>query len=196
MTRIIALRHAPTAWNRDRRLQGRTDVALDEEGIAVAARWRIDPEWSGYRILSSPLQRARMTAAILFPDAEIGIDRRLIEMDFGTWEGKRLAELRADPTEDAAAREAQGLDFKAPEGESPREVQDRIRPLLARLAELERPTVLVTHKAVIRTLYALASGWAMIGKPPTRLRPSCAQLFRLGADGMPAVERVNVSLEA
>ena len=196
MTLIVALRHAPTAWNRDRRLQGRTDVALDEEGVAVAARWRIEPDWAGYRILSSPLQRARMTAAILFPDAEIGVDRRLIEMDFGTWEGKRLSELRADPTEDAAAREAQGLDFKAPEGETPREVQDRIRPLLARLAELERPTVLVTHKAVIRALYASASGWTMIGKPPAKLRPHCAQLFRLGADGAPVVARMNVSLEA
>ena len=196
MTLIVALRHAPTAWNRDQRLQGRTDVALDEEGVAVAARWRIDPAWAGYRILSSPLQRARMTAAILFPDAEIGIDPRLIEMDFGTWEGNRLAELRADPTGDAVAREAQGLDFKAPDGESPREVQARIRPLLARLAELKRPTVLVTHKAVIRALYALASGWTMIGKPPTKLRPNCAQLFRLGQDGTPAVERMNVSVES
>ncbi len=196
MTVIVALRHAPTAWNRDRRLQGRTDVALDEEGVAVAARWRIEPDWAGYRILSSPLQRARMTASILFPDAEIGIDRRLIEMDFGAWEGKRLADLRADPTEDAAAREDLGLDFKAPGGESPREVQARIQPLLVRLAELRRPTVLVTHKAVIRALYALASGWAMIGKPPTKLRPACAQLFRLAQDGTPAVERLNVRLEA
>jgi broad specificity phosphatase PhoE len=196
MTVTVALRHAPTAWNRDKRLQGRTDVALDEEGIAVAARWRTDPDWAGYRILSSPLQRARMTAAILFPDAEIGIDRRLIEMDFGAWEGKRLAELRADPGRDAQAREALGLDFKAPEGESPREVQARIQPLLARLAELERPTVLVTHKAVIRALYALASGWTMIGKPPTKLRPHCAHVFRLGAGGTPAVERLNVSLES
>jgi probable phosphoglycerate mutase len=195
MTLIVALRHAPTAWNRDKRLQGRTDVALDEESIAVAARWRIDPAWAGYRILSSPLQRARMTASVLFPDAEIGIDRRLTEMDFGTWEGKKLAELRAELGSDAAAREARGLDFKAPKGESPREVQARIRPLLARLAELERPTVLVTHKAVIRALYALATGWTMIGKPPTKLRPSCAQVFRLGHDGAPMVERLNVSLE-
>ena len=89
-----------------------------------------------------------------------------------------------------------GLDFKAPEGESPREVQARLQPLLARLAELRRPTVLVTHKAVIRALYALASGWAMIGKPPAKLRPNCAQLFTLGADGTPAVERLNVSLES
>jgi probable phosphoglycerate mutase len=196
MTRVVALRHAPTAWNRDKRLQGRTDVALDEESIAVAARWRIAPEWAGYRILSSPLERARMTAAILFPDAEIGIDRRLIEMDFGAWEGRTLAELRAAPDSDAAAREANGLDFKAPDGESPREVQARVRPLLARLAELERPTVLVTHKAVIRALYALASGWTMIGKPPTKLRANCAQLFRLRHDGTPAVERLNVSLES
>jgi probable phosphoglycerate mutase len=195
VTLIVALRHAPTAWNRDKRLQGRTDVALDEEGIALAARWRIEPDWPAYRILSSPLQRARMTAAILFPDAEIGIDRRLIEMDFGAWEGKRLADLRADPAEDAASREGLGLDFKAPGGESPREVQDRIRPLLARLAELGRPTVLVTHKAVIRALYAAASGWTMIGKPPAKLRPNCAQLFRLAQDGTPAVERLNVSLE-
>jgi probable phosphoglycerate mutase len=195
MTLIVALRHAPTAWNREQRLQGRTDVALDEEGIAVAARWRTAPDWTAYRILSSPLQRARMTAAILFPDADVGIDRRLIEMDFGAWEGKRLAELRADPTEDATAREDLGLDFRAPDGESPREVQDRIRPLLARLAELERPTVLVTHKAVIRALYALASGWTMIGKPPAKLRPNCAHLFRLDADGAPAVERLNARLD-
>lgn len=199
MTRIVVLRHAPTAWNRDKRLQGRTDVALDEDGISVAARWRIDPEWAQYRILSSPLARARMTAAILFPDAEIGVDTRLIEMDFGAWEGKRLADLRADgPDEsgvDAEQRESLGLDFKAPAGESPREVQVRIRPLLARLAQLGRPTVLVTHKAVGRALYALASGWTMIGKPPVKLRPNTAHVYALAEDGMPSIEALNVSLE-
>lgn len=195
MTRIVVLRHAPTAWNRDRRLQGRTDVALDEEGIAVAARWRLDPVWSGYRILASPLQRARMTARLLFPDAEIGIDSRLIEMDFGAWEGRRLADLRADPGSEAAAREDMGLDFKAPGGESPREVQARLLPLLRRLAELGKPTVLVTHKAVGRALYALASGWPMIGKPPVKLRSNCAQVYALEADGMPRIDMLNVSLE-
>ncbi|MBL9033962.1 MAG: histidine phosphatase family protein [Rhodospirillaceae bacterium] len=195
MTRIVVLRHAPTAWNRGRRLQGRTDVALDEEGVAVAARWRLDPAWTGYRILASPLQRARMTARLLFPDAEIGIDSRLIEMDFGAWEGKRLADLRADPTGDTAQREDMGLDFRAPQGESPREVQARLLPLLQRLAELGRPTVLVTHKAVGRALYALASGWPMIGKPPVKLRPNCAHVYALEADGMPRIEQLNVSLE-
>lgn len=195
MTRLVVLRHAPTAWNRDKRLQGRTDVALDEEGVAIAARWRIDPAWAGYRILSSPLQRARMTAAVLFPDTEIGVDSRLIEMDFGAWEGQRLADLRGDPTGDTEQREALGLDFKAPDGESPREVQARLRPLLLRLAELGRPTVLVTHKAVGRALFALASGWTMIGKPPVKLRPNCAHVYALDADGLPVIEMMNVSLE-
>src|SRR6185436_12672354 len=108
MTRLVILRHAPTAWNRDKRLQGRTDVALDEEGVAVAARWKIDPDWASYRILSSPLQRARMTAAILFPDAEIGVDSRLVEMDFGGWEGNRLVDLRGEVGGDAAERERLG----------------------------------------------------------------------------------------
>ena len=116
-------------------------------------------------------------------------------MDFGAWEGKSLVEVRADPAGDAASREAMGLDFKAPDGESPREVQARIQPLLARLAELERPTVLVTHKAVIRALYSLATGWTMIGKPPAKLRPNCAQVFRLQADGAPVVQELNVTLE-
>jgi len=48
---------------------------------------------------------------------------------------------------------------------------------------------------VIRALYALASGWTMIGKPPAKLRPNCAQLFHLGQDGTPAVERLNVRLD-
>lgn len=195
MTRLVVLRHAPTAWNRDKRLQGRTDVALDEEGIAVAARWKIDPDWAAYRILASPLQRARRTAQILFPDAEIGVDSRLVEMDFGTWEGKRLSDLRGEAGGDAAQRESLGLDFKAPNGESPREVQARVLPLLKRLAELGRPTVLVTHKAVGRALYALASGWTMIDKPPVKLRPNCAHVYDLDADGMPRIERLNVKLE-
>ena len=67
--------------------------------------------------------------------------------------------------------------------------------VIRRLAELKRPTVLVTHKAVSRAIYALASGWPMIGKPPVKLRPNCAHLYALAADGTPAIERLNVSLE-
>jgi probable phosphoglycerate mutase len=194
LSELVVLRHAPTAWNRERRLQGRTDVALDEEAIAVAGRWRAPAEWRSRLLLVSPLIRARMTASILFPDAPQTIDARLIEMSFGEWEGRRLSDLRDEQGADAAQRESLGLDFKAPGGESPREVQERLRPLLAALARDGRPAVAVTHKAVIRALYALATGWTMREKPPDRLKDACAHVLELGAGGSPALLRLNLPL--
>ena len=52
----------------------------------------------------------------------------------------------------------------------------------------------VTHKGVIRALYALATGWDMTDKPPTRLTARGAHLFAVAADGRPVVRRLNVPL--
>jgi probable phosphoglycerate mutase len=191
---LVAIRHAPTEWNRARRLQGRTDVALGAEGIAAARAWRGDPGWAAYRVLASPLKRAQETARLLFPDRTIETEPRLIEMDFGSWEGKSLAELRMLPGAEAEERERLGLDFCAPGGETPRQVQARLQPLLAEIAAADRPTVIVTHKAVLRALLSLATGWEMLDKPPVKLRPDSAHLFRLDAQGRIIVEAMNVSL--
>ena len=191
---LVAIRHAPTEWNQARRLQGRTDVPLSAEGIAAAGRWRADPAWAPYRVLASPLRRTQETARLLFPQRGITLDPRLMEMDFGGWEGKSLAELRATPGADAEEREQMGLDFHAPGGESPRQVQARLQPLLDEIATAGTPTIIVTHKAVLRALLSLATGWTMLGKPPVKLQPDCAHLFRLDAKAGIAVERMNVSL--
>ena len=191
---LVMIRHAPTPWNAEKKLQGRTDISLGDAGKAVAAQWRIDPVWSRYRILSSPLARARETAAILFPQAEIDIESRLIEMDFGAWEGKSLQELRGAPGSDAAERETLGLDFRAPEGESPRDVQRRLLPLFLELASAGRNTVAVTHKAVLRATYALATGWQMREKPPQKLKNACAHIFALDESGNPRIEKLNIPL--
>jgi probable phosphoglycerate mutase len=189
--RLVALRHAPTAWNAERRLQGRTDVPLSTEGETAAKAWRLDPAWREYPVIASPLTRAATTARLLFPGRTIATDARLIEMSFGDWEGQSLTELRGAPGSDAESRERMGLEFRAPDGESPREVQERVVPLLAEIAE---PTIIVTHKAVLRALLSLATGWEMLGKPPMKLLPNTAHVFQLGADGRLAVERMNVSL--
>lgn len=191
---LVMIRHAPTIWNAEKKLQGRTDISLGDVGKSVAATWKIDPAWSSYRILSSPLARARETAAILFPRAEIDIESRLIEMDFGAWEGKSLQELRGAPGSDAAERETLGLDFRAPDGEAPRDVQRRLMPLFLELASARRNAVAVTHKAVLRATYALATGWQMRDKPPQKLKNACAQIFTLDESGMPRIERLNVPL--
>jgi broad specificity phosphatase PhoE len=191
---LVMIRHAPTPWNAAKKLQGRTDISLGEAGRSTAAQWRIDPAWSSFRILSSPLARARETAAILFPRTEIDIESRLIEMDFGAWEGKSLQDLRGAPGSDAAERETLGLDFRAPEGESPRDVQHRLMPLFLELASARRNTVAVTHKAVLRATYALATDWQMQEKPPQKLKNACAHVFTLDESGMPRIDRLNIPL--
>jgi probable phosphoglycerate mutase len=191
---LVAIRHAPTEWNAARRLQGRTDVALGAAGIAAAKGWHADSAWGAYRVIASPLQRAQQTARLLFPSREIALDPRLMEMDFGAWEGKSLAELRAEPGAEAEARESLGLDFSAPGGETPRQVQARVQPLLDEIGAAAVPTIIVTHKAVLRALLSLATGWPMLGKPPVKLKPDSAHLFRLDQAGKISVERMNVSL--
>jgi probable phosphoglycerate mutase len=191
---LVSIRHAPTVWNAERRLQGRTDVPLSAEGEAAARAWRVDPAWAGYRVIASPLARAATTARLLFPEREIATDPRLIEMSFGDWEGKSLTELRGKPGSDAESRERMGLDFQPPGGESPREVQARITPLLGEIAATGEATVIVTHKAVLRALLSLATGWTMLEKPPVKLRPSTAHIFTVGKGGRLAVERMNVPL--
>ena len=191
---LVAIRHAPTAWNQARRLQGRTDIELSPEGIASAQSWRSDAGWAGYRVLASPLLRAQQTAKLLFPDRAITLEPRLMEMDFGDWEGRSLSDLRATPGVDAEERERLGLDFSAPGGETPRQVQQRVQPLLAEIVAAGVPTVIVTHKAVLRALLSLATGWVMLGKPPVKLLPDTAHLFRLARDGTLAIEKMNASL--
>ena len=190
MTNLALIRHMPTVWNRDGRLQGRRDTPLDPAAIPS---WRLPPDLAGYRFLASPLRRARETAALL--GVEPRIDDRLTEMTWGEWEGFTLRELRSTFA-DIDELEAQGLDFRAPGGESPREVQARVALLLAEIAAAGAPTAAVTHKGVIRAVFARATGWDMLGKPPFRLDWSSAQLFRLEAGGQPSVERLNISLTA
>ena len=193
MSRLLVIRHGVTAWNEAGRIQGRSDQPLSPAGRAAVASWALPAEAAGARWLSSPLIRARDTAAILHGDP-VATEPRLVETDWGAWEGSTLAGLRAEPGAEMAANEARGLDFRPPGGESPRDVQDRLRPLLAELAETPESVVAVTHKGVLRALYALACGWDMRGRPPAKLQNACAQLFVLGPGGEPRVERLNLPL--
>lgn len=195
MTRMAFIRHATTAWNAARRIQGRSDVPLSERGRAEATAWTPPPEIVPWRWLASPLKRAVETATLLHGQAP-PTDPRLVEMDYGEWEGRQLDDLRAEMGPALTTLEARGLDFRAPGGESPRDVQARVRPLLGELAADGRPTVVVAHKGVLRALYAGAVGWDMTGDPPDKLRDGCVHLFVVAGDGALAVDRLNMPLAA
>jgi broad specificity phosphatase PhoE len=192
MTVLTLVRHGPTAWTRQHRLQGRADLPLDAAGRAAVSGWRVPPELEALRWLTSPLARCTETAALLGLKTEI--EPRLIEMDWGRWEGRTIAELRAEQGSELATMEARGLDLQPPEGESPRLVQRRLAPLLAEIAARGAPTGGLTHKGVIRAILALATGWAMVGDEPAKLDWAAAHVFRLDAGGAPRVVRLNGSL--
>ena len=91
---IYIIRHGKTELNKAKVLQGRSNSPLNEEGMLQAreaAELLGDVSFS--RVFSSPLTRAVQTAEILAPHIKPVIDERLIEMDYGPYEGADLTHL-------------------------------------------------------------------------------------------------------
>lgn len=195
MALLSMIRHGRTAWNGDGRLTGRTDIPLTEEGRAALTGLVPPEEMAGAVWHVSPLLRARQTAEILSQgEIDLDIEPRLIEMSFGDYEGRTLEELHADPALDMAANEDRGLDFLPPGGESPRMVQQRLRPFLAELGQAGGKHICVAHKAVIRAIFAAAHNWNMLGRPPVKLRWEQAHLFEVDEQGNVRPQQMNVPL--
>lgn len=93
------MRHGETAYNADgNKYCGRTDIPLTEKGMAQANRMKVLlKDYSFDQVFSSPLIRARTTAEIAAGNKDlVQTDDRLIEVDFGQWEGKSSEEFRAE----------------------------------------------------------------------------------------------------
>jgi alpha-ribazole phosphatase len=124
---------------------GRLDIPA-ENPVVAAARLR-DHLPPGVPLWSSPLQRCRALASELH--AQPAFDERLVEMDFGIWEGQPWDAI---PRIQLDAWAADVADFAPPGGESPQAVLKRA---LAFVAGLQVPeAIVVTHGGVIRTLVA------------------------------------------
>jgi len=191
---LTLIRHGPTVWNEEGRMQGRRDTELSPMGRAEVASWRLPPDLAGPDAwISSPLRRAVETASIANGRAP-DLEPALIEMDWGEWEGCRLDELRSRFGAAFAQQEALGFDFRPPGGESPREVLLRVRIWLARIAQHDRPVVAVTHNGVLRSVLAAATGWDMLTKPPVRLRRDALHRFRVDPGGEITVLACNLPL--
>ena len=195
MTSLAMIRHGPTAWTEDKRLQGRTDIPLSDAGRDIVSQWRIPPALDHYSWVCSPLSRARETAELLGA-TNLKIEPRLTEMNYGKWEGSRLRDLRETLGAEMAGNEARGLDFLPEGGERPRDVQKRLTPWLIDVASEGRPVVAVAHHGIIRALFSLATGWDMVEGPPEKFRWGAIHFFRVAADGRISVDRINISISA
>ncbi len=150
--RILVVRHGETGWSREYRHTGRTDVPLTEAGQDSARGLApMAGEWHPAVTLCSPLVRARDTALLAGLTPEIDPD--LLEWDYGAFEGRTTAEIRADTGDPdwSVWTTSEGL------GESLEEVGERVARVLARCLPVlhsGRDIVLVSHAHLLRVLTA------------------------------------------
>jgi probable phosphoglycerate mutase len=159
-TRLLLVRHGQTAWNADGRWQGHGDPGLTEEGLAQAIRLARtlgeDEHRHWERIISSDLERARQTAAAIADHLglEIEFDRRLRELDVGTWSGLTRDEIiRRDP-ERLKEFERGEPNIRPGDGESRIEIRQRTHDFVSDIAKrcVDDRVIVVTHLGVIRAL--------------------------------------------
>jgi len=177
MIRLALLRHGHTPWNRAGRIQGRSDIPLDDAAKADLSKLRLPAPWDEAGLWCSPLLRAVETARAV-TDREPSTDPALTEMNWGDWEGARGEELIADPDSGYRHIEHWGWDYRPPHGETPREVWDRLHPWLA---ALDRDSVAVCHIGIMRVLLARAHGWDFDGPAPFKVKRN--RLFVISLDG-------------
>ncbi|HZK36987.1 MAG TPA: histidine phosphatase family protein [Aeromicrobium sp.] len=152
---LILWRHGRTEWNASGRVQGQSDVPLDDIGqqqaaVAAARLATLDP----FTIVSSDLQRALRTAEILGLETGVSVktDKRLREMHFGVREGLTAAEAWKTFPDEMRAWQT-GDDIRMPGGETYREAGVRFAAALGDIAATlpaDRAAVVVGHGAVLR----------------------------------------------
>ena len=162
-TRILLARHGETTWNREHRLQGRTDTELSERGRAQArslaallAGERLDA------IYTSTLRRTRDTAAPLAARLQLEVQPRaeLDEISYGVLEGHTPDDPDPYFRDLWAQRRADPLRFRAPEGETYEELQARLEPFVREVLtrHADGHVLVVGHRATNRLLWGLFLG--------------------------------------
>ncbi len=162
---IYFVRHGETDWNATRRYQGQADIPMNERGREQAARngfalRALLPAVAGHRFVASPLGRTIETMRILrgalglAPD-EFSTDERLIELNYGHWQGQLLSDLPHLDAAGVAARAADPFNWRPQGGENYADLAVR---LSGWLATVDRDCVVVSHGGVSRALR-----WLLVG---------------------------------
>ncbi len=193
--KLALLRHGPTLWNAQGRIQGHTDIPLSDDGLAKMRGLLPPPPFEKARVFVSPSRRARQTAEAL--GLADGVwDARLMEQNWGRWEGLSRADILARDGEDAFHRAGseKGDAFRPPGGESTGELHRRVASFLKDVAREDSDAIAVAHLGVLRAAYTLATGWDMSAPMPPDLDVSKILVLDLRPDGAPSLHALNVAL--
>jgi 2,3-bisphosphoglycerate-dependent phosphoglycerate mutase len=161
-TRVIAIRHGETAWNSQARIQGQTDIPLNDKGIWQASRLPEALADEGIEVVySSDLKRALDTATALAVTngLSVVVDAGLRERHFGEFEGHSYAEIEARWPSLSERWRRRDADFGPAGGETLAAFYARSVAAATRLiaAHPGQTVVLVTHGGVLDCLYRAAT---------------------------------------
>jgi probable phosphoglycerate mutase len=149
---VLLLRHGETEWSRDGRHTSTTDVPLTDVGVAQAtALRRVVAGRTFALVLVSPMVRARDTARLVGLGDGAEVDPDLSEWDYGEYEGRTTAEIRAERPGWSVWTDG------APGGESPADVArraDRVIDRCRTAAGGEGDVCVVAHAHLLRVLAA------------------------------------------
>jgi probable phosphoglycerate mutase len=169
---ITLIRHGETAWTLTRQHTGRTDLPLTERGEQGARR--LGERLAGMKfsaVFTSPLQRAARTCELAGLGAVAKRWTELVEWDYGKYEGRTSAEIRAEQPGWELFRDG------CPGGESPAQVTARADRVVARLRGLDGDVALFSSAHFLRALTARWLGLEITG----------ARLFVLGTASLSAL---------
>jgi probable phosphoglycerate mutase len=153
--RVVLVRHGETEWSKSGQHTGREDIPLTEVGRRQAALLRAPlGQWSFARVLVSPLSRARDTCTLVGLGERAEPDPDLMEWDYGTYEGRKRAEILRENPDWSLWHDG------CPGGEKPAQVGARADRVLERVRAVDGDVVLFGHG---HTLRVLAARW--LGRP-------------------------------
>ena len=144
---VYLARHGETAWTISRQHTGLTDLPLTERGERTARRLgeRLNGLTFG-KVLTSPLQRAAKTCELAGFTSAGEVDKDLVEWDYGQYEGRRTAEIRAERPDWELFRDG------CPGGESPQQVTVRADRIVRRIRAVPGNVLLFTSGHFLRVL--------------------------------------------
>lgn len=161
MLELWLVRHGETVWNRERRIQGHSDVPLSARGVRQAERLAARLVRHSFdAVYASDLQRALETARLALPGQEITMDGRLREINLGRFEGKVWADIPAEEQPLLLQWYRGPFDARVPDGESNDDLYARVRAWLADLPNKGR-VIAFTHGGTIGSIL-----YTITGRPP------------------------------
>ena len=175
---LVLVRHGRTAANANGLLLGRLDPPLDDLG-KQQAHLLGQSLGSVRRVVSSPLARARETAAHI--DGPLSIDERWIELDYGEYDGVPLDKVPAEMWRSWRA----DLGFAPPGGESLLALAERVASACEDLKDeaIDHDIVVVSHVSPIKAAVAWALGVDVVISWRTQLQPASITRVAVGRLG-------------